>query len=423
MVMERLQTAGWFRNYKVRVPRNPSAVLSIDRESEQPPAAGGLSDAAVGDIWQAVEALYLSGAYPAVGFCLRRHGHVLLNRALGHAQGNGPEDLLELPKQRLTTETPICLFSASKAVTAILVHLLAEDGEIDLDQRLSHYVPEFARHGKRHTTVAEVLAHRGGVPTLDLRPEEARPELLTEWDRVIRMICQAPPKNSRQMAYHAITGGFILAEVIQRVTGKSVQAFLDQRLRRPLGMKHFTYGLPKRYRKQVALNYAAGQAVRFPLSQMLQRVLLVPIDDVIAISNTDTFMDAVVPAGNIYSTAEELSRFYQMLLNGGEYNGKQVMRPETVARAVQPSGRMSFDRTLMIPMRYSEGMMLGANPVGLYGPSTAQAYGHLGFMNILGWADPARDIACSLLVTGKALLGTHLIQLSALLNTISQRCR
>jgi CubicO group peptidase (beta-lactamase class C family) len=211
--------------------------------------------------------------------------------------------------------------------------------------------------------------------------------------------------------------------VIQRVTGKSVKTFLDERLRKPLGMKYFQYGLDREHRDHVALNYAAGTPVRYPISKILERALMAPMDKVIEVSNSDVFMDAVIPAGNIYATADELSRFYQMLLDGGMWNGKQVMKPETVERAVRPASGVSFDHTLNIPMLYSEGMMLGATPVGIYGPMTAGAYGHLGFMNILAWADPARDISVSLLVTGKAVLGSHLIALIKLMTAISSRCR
>ncbi|MBL6750023.1 MAG: hypothetical protein ISP90_05840 [Nevskia sp.] len=93
-----------------------------------------------------------------------------------------------------------------------------------------------------------------------------------------------------------------------------------------------------------------------------------------------------------------------------------------MARAIRPVGRWSLDRMLMMPMRFSEGMMLGASPVGLFGPRCAQAFGHLGFMNILGWADPQRGVAAGLLTTGKALLGGHLLPLSRLLATIARRC-
>lgn len=415
----------WFQFLKVRVPERLGAVTDVDEASERPADEGDLSQKDVNEIWKAVEDLYRSGAYPGVSFCLRRRGVVLLNRSLGHARGNGPLESVRAEKHLLKTDAPICLFSASKAVTAILTHMLAEDGAIDLDMPVARYLPEFGVAGKEDTTIAQVLSHRGGFPTLDLPVGELDPNLLLDWDRVIKMICEAPPTPGRanRMSYHAITGGFILAEVIQRVTGKPVRDFLDIRLRQPLGMKYFQYGLDPAYRDQAALNYAAGTPVRYPISKILERALMAPMDKVIEVSNSDLFMDAVIPAGNIYSTAEELSRFYQMLLDGGIWNGRQVMKPETVQRAVRPASGVSFDHTLNIPMLYSEGMMLGATPVGIYGPMTAGAYGHLGFMNILGWADPARDISAGLLVTGKAVLGTHVIALAKLLTAIGTRAR
>jgi CubicO group peptidase (beta-lactamase class C family) len=346
----------------------------------------------------------------------------VLHRAYGHARGNGPNDAPDTPKTLLTPATPICLFSASKAVTAVLVHQLAEDGGIELDRPVAHYLPAFGQAGKSRTTIADVLAHRGRVPTLDLPKAERGVQVLEDWDRVVDLICRAPPIRSSHMAYHAITGGFILAELIQRVTGRPLSEYLDRRIRQPLAMRHFTYGLPKTERTGVALNYAAGAKVRFPLSTVAERALIVPFEDVVAASNTDTFMDAVIPAGNIYATAEETSRFFQMLLDGGVWRGRRLLKSQTVARLIAPRGGVSYDRTLVIPMRYSEGMMLGINPAGLYGPMTTSAFGHLGFMNILGWADTERDISCGLLTTGKAILGTHLIALARLLTVISRRC-
>lgn len=412
-----------FPKYKVRLPSDLGSVTALSNGTEAQPQTAGLENAHIDAIWDAVEALYRSRAYPALSFCLRRRGVIVLNRSLGHARGNGPTDAQNIPRQLMNPSTPVCLFSASKAVTAILIHKLAEDGTIDLDQRVRHYIPEFAQAGKSRTTIADVLAHRGGFPTIVLKRQERKVELLNDWDRIVELICNAPPARSRTMAYHAITGGFILAEILQRVTGQSLQKFLDEHIRKPLGMKHFTYGFPSHYRQQVALNYSAGTPVLFPVSVVAERALLLPFEQVVEASNTAAFMDAVIPAGNIYATAEETSRFFQMLLDGGEINGRCVLKRETVARAIAPVGRIDFDRSLLIPMRYSEGMMLGVNPAGLYGPWTHRAFGHLGFMNVLGWADPDRDIAASLLVTGKAILGTHLIPLAKLLATICNRCK
>lgn len=412
-----------FNSLKVRVPENLAGVLTIDHASEKFSDQSELAPRSIAAIWHAVERLYESGAYPGLSFCLRRRGHIVLNRGLGHARGNGPQEPPSAPQQLLTPDSPVCLFSASKAVTAILAHLLSEEGGINLDKPVAYYIPEFGAAGKSETTVAQVLAHRGGFPTLDLPAENLQPELLMDWQRIVKIICDAPPTPGRRerMSYHAVTGGFILAEIIQRVTGRSVQDYLDQRIRKPLGMKYFTYGLEPKYRERVALNYEAGTKVRFPVSMMLEKALMAPMERVIEVSNSSVFMEAVIPAGNIYSTAEELARFYQLLLNEGEWNGKQLIKRETIERAVRPAGSMSFDRTLNVPMLYSEGMMMGG-PVSLFGPNTMGAYGHLGFLNILGWADPARDISVSILTTGKAVLGTHLISLVRVLSTISKHC-
>ncbi len=401
-----------------------SDITGVDRASEQAASAAGLSPAAVDSIWKSVESLYRTGVYPALTFCLRRHGQIVLNRSLGYAHGGGPRETPGADARLARPDTPVCLFSASKAITAILVHKLAEEGGVDLDERVSHYLPEFRGAGKDDTTIAQVLAHRGGFPMFNVTGRKTpRGEMLTDWGDCIRMICEAPAQRGARMAYHAITGGFILGEVIQRVTGAPLTDYLDSRLRQPLGMRYFSFGLPKADQAEAATNYAAGQPVRFPISMFAKKALSVGFNEVIDVSNQGYFMDAVVPAGNLYCTAEELSRFYQMLLGGGEYDGRQVMRADTVERAVAPASRLGFDTTLKIPMRYSEGLMLGLDPFGVYGPMTGRAFGHLGFMNILGWADPDRDISVGLLVTGKAILGGHLLAFGNTLRTIARQCR
>lgn len=401
----------------VRVPADIDRVQR--RGPETSPERVGLSAGGFAAIDDALRGLYRSGAYPAVSMCLRKRGEVVLHRSYGHARGNGPRDPRGAEKTVLELDTPICLFSASKAVTAILVHKLAEEGGVELDRPVAHYLPEFAQHGKGKVTLRDVLSHRGGIPTLDVPRDERRVEMLNDWDGVVARICAARGVLWRPVAYHAITGGFVLGEVIRRVTGQPIQAYLDEKIRRPMGMRHFRYGLPPEDRAQSAVNYSAGLPVRFPVAPLIERALILPFDDVVAASNTEAFMDAVIPAGNLYATAEELSRFFQMLLDGGLWQGRRLLKAETIARAVRPRGPAMPDAVLMIPMRYSEGMMIGG-AVSLFGPATAGVFGHLGFMNILGWADPRRQLAGSLLVTGKALLGPHLLSLGALMTQVSR---
>lgn len=413
----------------VRVPKDLDPVIGIDAASEAQAVNSGLSSKAIHAIWRSARELYRTRAYPALTICVRRHGHIVLNRSLGHAYGNGPEDHPDTEKLIAQPDTPVCAFSATKAITATLVHKLAEEGGISLEDRVAKYLPEFAQNGKGDTTISEVLSHRGGFPMFELPKGQIHTDTLLDWPRCIKLICDAPPTHSRgagkspRMSYHAVTGGYIAAEILQRVTGQSIQQYLDEKIRKPLGMTYFTYGLAPEHRHKAALNYAAGAPVVFPISMLLEKALILPVEGVIAASNTPTFMEAVVPAGNLYCTAEELSRFYQLLLDGGVWNGQEVLHRETVQRLQKPATSLQFDHTLKIPMRYSEGFMLGASPFGIFGPMTGHAYGHLGFMNILGWADPQRGLSIGLMVTGKAVLGTHLFALGEFLTTLAWQCR
>lgn len=407
---------------RVQVPQGSLSGLTRIADNEAAPEAAGLTAAKVEKIVADLEGLYRSGAHPGISFCLRKGGKVVLNRALGHARGNAPSDARDAEKMGMTPETPVCLFSASKAVTAMLTHKLAEEGGIDLDAPVARYWPAFGRQGKALITLRDVLSHRAGIPGIELDKTERSVERLNDWDWICDRIANSKVGRLRTVAYHAITGGFVMGEVIQRVTGKSLRDYHDEKLRKPLGMKHFSFGLPQKFRGMVAENAVAGMPVLFPVAQVVERALIVPFNEVVRASNTDAFMDALIPAGNIYATAEETSRFFQMLLDGGVWDGKQIFKSDTIARAVKPRGYPIPDATLLLPMHYSEGMMLGG-PMSLYGPFTTGAYGHLGFMNILGWADPRRDISCALLVTGKAILGPHLVPWMKLLTTIGTQCK
>ncbi|MDO8268001.1 MAG: serine hydrolase domain-containing protein [Moraxellaceae bacterium] len=404
-----------------RVPADLGSVTTIDYDKEVPAELGGLTSSQAAAIWSAVEALYKTGFTPAITFCLRRHGKIVFNRSIGHARGNGPEDAADTPKQLATPDTPICLFSASKVVTAMLVHKLDEDGLIDLLDPVSHYIPEYGVNGKRNATIYHLLAHRGGIPRL---AGDFDPELLYDVEAIVQELCKAEAvsMSGYRAAYHAITAGYILGELVERVTGMSLREYLHQTFREPLGMRYFDYGVQPQDRAEVAVNYCTGLKPVPPISTFIQHVLGGSLEMATDMTNDPRFMDTICPAGNLYATAEESSRFFQMLLNGGEYEGTRIFDPRTIRRATIEVSRPEFDATLLVPMRYSMGMMLGNKPVGLYGPYTKRAFGHLGFTSIFCWADPDRDTSVSILTSGKALVGPHLPALGKLLMAISREC-
>jgi CubicO group peptidase (beta-lactamase class C family) len=124
----------------------------------------------------------------------------------------------------------------------------------------------------------------------------------------------------------------------------------------------------------------------------------------------------------MYASADDLGRVFEMLLNGGVWEGQRVLSQASVAAATRPVSRTKIDRTIMLPMRYSPAFMMGEKPVGLYGPNCGQAFGHLGFLNLLGWADPQRDISATFLNTGKSMAITGVAKLYRVLTAINKEC-
>lgn len=408
----------------VNVPKTLSQVTHINSQAEISPYDVNMTRENVEAIWNTVESFYKTGLQPGLSLTIRRHGEVILDRAIGHARGNEPSRYTGISSEKvaLTTETPICLFSASKAITAMLIHKLEEQGKLNMNDRVAKYIPEFGTNGKENITISQVLSHRAGVPTIPIKNPD--PSLLFRWTTVIDLINAGYAKDadSANQAYHAITGGYVVGEIVQRITGKSVNEYLQETISRPLGAKFLTYGLPKKHHELAAFNYSTGADPVFPINVLAKRALGIEFEKVSNISNTSLFMDACIPAGNIYGTADEVSRFYQMMLNGGVWEGQQLFEPETIKRAIEPAGPLTIDGMLMIPMRFSNGFMLGEDLVSLYGTKASKAYGHLGLINIVSWADPSRDISVALLNTGKSLDPRSLPALGKILLSISKNC-
>lgn len=401
---------------RIATPADLDEIIHID-PAEVSPLELGLTERQVNAIWDAALRLYRTGMHPMLSLCIRRGGQVLLNRSIGYRHGDANSEDAVIGD----LNTPICLFSASKAISAMLVHLLAEQGKIHLMDPLSYYIPEFAASGKGYITIYQLLSHRAGVPGLG---EDVDPRVLFDREEAVARICAADPIDhlGRTSAYHAITGGFLIDELIRRTTGLTIQQFLGRYIRKPMGMRYFRYGLTSRDLNRAAENRFTGLVPGKWVGNTLKNALGMDYLAVIDLINENEFRQTVLPAGNIYATAEEASRFFQMLLDYGRYGDTRIMQPLTVHRATQEAGKASLDASLKLPMRYSPGFMLGGSPAGIYGRDSHYAYGHLGLSNVFVWADPQRDISVAILNSGKPVLGSHLAALPRLLFTIPRSC-
>jgi CubicO group peptidase (beta-lactamase class C family) len=385
------------------------------------PLSVGLAQDDVESIWSAVVDFYKTGFHPALGLCIRRRGEVILDRTIGHARGNSPDDPEGTPLVPATPKTLFNFFSGSKAVTAMLIHLLAERDQLHVDEPVATFIPEFARNRKERITIRDLLTHRAGIP--DTPAQVADLDMLQDPQRILEMLYELEPtyKPGTVPAYHAVTSGFIFAELIQRVSGVGIRDFLQREISEPLGMNHFNYGVPEERLDEVAIDACTGPKLIWPMKDIFEKALGVSIEELIDISNDPRFRTGIIPSANLIATADDICRFFELLVAGGIYEGTRIFSEATVRRATELQTRGQIDRMLLLPMFYSMGFMLGTEPVGLYGIRCGKAFGHVGLSNILAWADPERDIAVALLNSGKPFVAVETYHWLNIVRLISAR--
>lgn len=402
---------------RIQIPRNLGAITTVGEET--PPEVAGLTARQVGRMWAAARALYQTGVHPALQLCVRRNGQVVINRAIGHSRGNGPKDGPDTPKELVSPDTPYCVFSTSKGITALVVHMLQDRGRLDIGDRVTDYIPEYGRHGKGETTIGHVLSHRAAIPSLP--PPLLKLESFDDRELVIEAIADAKPfvKPGTLLAYHAVSGGLILGEIVERVTGKSIRQVLAEELLDPLGFRWGNYGVEPEDVDKVGLNYVTGPRLLPPITTLVKRALSQSIEDVVAMSNEPRFQTAVIPSASIITSADELSRFFEIFRCGGELDGVRVMKEMTLRRALEEQSHLEIDLTLGFPTRFSYGLMLGAKVVSPFGLDTDLAFGHLGLLNIMGWADPERGVSVGLVNSGKALIYPDVYRFLGVMQTVA----
>ena len=208
-------------------------------------------------------------------------------------------------------------------------------------------------------------------------------------------------------AYHALTAGFMLAEVVHRVSGRDLQTFVRDEITGPTGLR-LRFGVPVEQLDSVAVEAFTGPKPPPRLARRLEDSLGIDLRGAVDLANDPRFRTGVIPSGNVTGTADDACQFMELLRRGGEYNGARVFEPTTVRRATEDQGHRGIDRVILLPIRYSMGFMLGADRLSFFGPKSSRAYGHLGFTNVLVWCDPARELCVALLNSGKPFLSPAL---------------
>ena len=296
--------------------------------------------------------------------------------------------------------------SATKGVAAAVPLLLHQRGELDLDAPVGEYWPEFKAHGKERLLVRQVLNHRAGLPVLDrpLTPEEA----LDPHRGPEAVAAQAPVwEPGTDHGYHALTYGWLLDELVRRVTGRWAGEWLAAEVAGPLGLDLWL-GLPESEAGRVGrVGRVEGPEPAGGLRSRPKRSVTAAYDDPDSLTrrafaaitpfpdqNDPAYRAAALPATNGIATADALARFYAALI--GEVDGVRLFDPATVelARAEESAGP---DRVLVVGTRFGLGYMLHGTASPLLGPGS---FGHPGRGGALGFADPETGIAFGYVTNG-----------------------
>jgi CubicO group peptidase (beta-lactamase class C family) len=297
------------------------------------------------------------------------------------------------------------VFSTTKGATALCAHLLAQRGLLDLDAPVVEYWPEFAPEGKGAIPVRWLLSHQAGLPVIDRELSLAQ---ALAWDPVVEALAAQRPlwPPGTQHGYHAMTFGWLVGEVVRRVSGRSPGTFFAEEVAAPLGLE-FWIGLPEEEHARVMPLVQLFEApegrpaeANPELAKLIDeflgpdsltmRALNAPSSVFVDAErgwNTPAIWSAEVPAANGITNARSLSRMYASLI--GEVDGVRLLSSETVdeARRCRADGP---DRVIVFPMRWGSGFMLASPTIALLGPGS---FGHAGFGGSLGFADPESGVA------------------------------
>lgn len=322
----------------------------------------------------------------------------------------GVKDGLRMPWQ---AETMSVSFSTTKGVAATALHILVDRGLLDYDDRVAKFWPEFAQNGKEDITVRHLLCHEAGLYRLRSVIDDA--QRMRDWEYMTTMLARATPahKFGSANAYHALTFGWLVGEVIRRVSGKTISEVIQSEIAEPLDLDGLYVGAPSDQLHRVAELQVRPQRLNVleslgPTIRNVQRVLSfvgLPLDfgrigDALVPRGIGAFnwtapenLTVPIPAANGLFTARSLAKLYATLANGGELNGVRLLSENTMRRATEVQNRRS-DLVVLYPMHWRLGYHRAATTRG----SPPRAFGHYGFGGSGAWGDPDRQLSMALVL-------------------------
>ncbi len=356
------------------------------------PAQAGLDPAKVEAMFERAQREVKEGLLPSCQVAIARHGKIGSARAFGAAMQGGV-------KKPVTNDTLYVVFSCAKGIMSAATWLLIQDGKLDITQPVVKYVPEFGTNGKDAVTVEQLFIHTGGFPDA--------PYAQREWlDRAARLRrfqswrLQFPA--GKKYAYHATSAHWVMAEIVERLSGMDFRDFVHVRVAQPLGIPNLRMGLAREQgHLQAQLTYVGEPMTAEDMKKMgINLVMPAEINDETILGfNKPEVLEAGCPGGGAVATAGALAMFYQALVGGGRApDGTQVWREDLLRDVLRIRTEGYFDPIFRIQPNRCLGMTIAGDDgkAGVRGfgkTNSPKAFGHNGVGGQVAWADPGTGIS------------------------------
>ncbi|HYL58368.1 MAG TPA: serine hydrolase domain-containing protein [Candidatus Acidoferrales bacterium] len=362
------------------------------------PREVGLDPEKVEALFSRAEREVKDGLLPSTQIAIARNGKIGAMRTVGRAVQGGAD-------KPATNDTLYTIFSCTKAIMSAAAWILIGDGKLKVSERAAEIVPEFGTNGKDVITVEQVLLHVGGFPNAPY-PQDEWGDRKKRLERFSKWRLEWPVGSKYE--YHPTSGFWVIAEIIERRTGKDFRQFVQERISTPLGLPELRVGLPKEHHGRVAELCYVGEY----LTDEERKKLGIPpmpetevTEDAIMGFNRPNVREAGVPGGGGIMTAADLALFYQGLLRNRGIDGAPIFKPEVLKDALRVRSGDYKDPIFGVTVNRGLGVVLAggdgrANYRGFGKTNSALAFGHGGAGGQIGWGDPATGISLGYCTNG-----------------------
>ncbi len=277
----------------------------------------------------------------------------------------------EAQTQPWEKDTIVNVYSTTKAMAALCTLMLVDRGQLDLDAPVAKYWPEFAQGGKENIPVRQLLSHTSGLAGFD---EKITLEDLYDWDKCVTLLAAQEPwwEPGTHSGYHGFTFGYLLGELVRRITHKSLGTFFREEVAEPL-QADFYIGVPKEVDKRIGQLIPPpppGQdAPELDPGSIAYKVLFKPSDLTVLTTRTRAWRAAEIPAVNGHGNARSVARVASAMACGGEVDEIRLLSMPTLEKIVEEQIYQQ-DLVLNIPVRWGLGFGLKSQEVPFPNPRT-----------------------------------------------------